>query len=70
MKIRTWAVAGVAVIVALAGAALLVLERTPDDDDVPIHGGFRRFQGTDANSSRIAGLGGRHKLSRVELPKR
>ena len=70
MKIRTWAVAGVAVIVALAGAALLVLERTPDDDDVPIHADFRRFHGTDASSSRIAGLGRSHEPARVELPKR
>jgi len=72
MKIRTWAVAGVAVIVSLAGAALLVVERTPDDEDVPMHGDFnRRFQptfeglGTDANLSRIAGV----DRSR-ELPKR
>ena len=72
MKIRTWAVAGVAVIVALAGAALLVVERKPDEHDVPIHGDFnRRFQptfeglGTDTSSARVAGVD-----RSGELPKR
>jgi hypothetical protein len=77
MRIRTWAVAGVAVIVALAGAALLVVERKPVEHDVPIHGDFhRRFQptfeglGTDAISSRIAGVGRSQELAPVEPQKR
>jgi hypothetical protein len=77
MKIRTWAVAGVAVIVALAGAALLVVERTPVEHDVPIHGDFnRRFQptfeglGTDASAPRIAGVSRRHDVVPVEPQER
>jgi hypothetical protein len=77
MRIRTWAVAGVAVIVALAGAALLVVERKPVEHDVPIHGDFhQRFQptfeglGSDATSSRIAGVGRGQELAPVEPQKR
>jgi hypothetical protein len=76
MKTRTWIVGGLALVIAVAGAAILVLERGPDDDAVPMHGDFnKRFQprfeglGTGSGHARTAGVGSIKDLAPVELPK-
>jgi hypothetical protein len=73
MNLRTWVVFGVAVVVAVGGAALLVFD--PTTERAAMHGDFERpFQprlevrGSDIDA-RMAGILSVQALPPVQLPK-
>jgi len=76
MKVRTWMVAGAALVVAIGGAAVLLFDRAPGDE-APLHGDFEhRFQprmeglGIHSGDARLAGIRSIKELPPVQLPKR